>query len=117
LLFEHLQDQIESNKIKRDKLQEIRKIKFITSGGPILTDEEVLEKKAIKKDQQRVTNLELTKQMQMEENAKMQRQLIELEHDKCVNNQVDQEMNAIQELVDKKDRENKAKFKTAWEAQ
>jgi len=60
LLFEQLQDQIESNKIKRDKLKETQKIKFITSGGPILTDEEVLEKKAIKRDQQKVTNLELT---------------------------------------------------------
>jgi len=47
----------------------------------------------------------------------MQRQLMELEHDKYVNNQVNQEINAIQELEDKKDRENKTKFKTAWEAQ
>jgi len=49
-LLEQLQDQIESNKIKRERLKEIRKIKYITSGGPILTDEEVLEKNAIKRD-------------------------------------------------------------------
>ena len=63
-----------------------------------------------------MTNLELTKQMQMQENAKLQRQLMELEHDRYVNNQVNQEMTAIQDLVDKKSREEKAKFKIAWEA-
>lgn len=55
--------------------------------------------------------------MQMQENAKLQRQLMELEHDKFVNNQTNQELAAIQELVERKDRDEKTKFKIAWEAQ
>ena len=49
--------------------------------------------------------------MQMQENAKLQRQLMELEHDKFVNNQTNQELAAIQELVERKDRDEKAERK------
>jgi len=47
----------------------------------------------------------------------MQRELIELEHDQYINKKVNQEMNAIIELVERKDKDNKEKNKTAWEAQ
>ena len=64
-----------------------------------------------------LTNLELKKQIQMQENERIHRQLIELEHDKFVNLKVIEELEAENQQEVERLREEQSKYKAAWLAQ
>ena len=76
---------MKANKDRRDQINEIKKIPLNTSGGPSITNEEAQELETIVKQQKSLTKLELMKQMQLQENALLERKLLEIEHDKYVN--------------------------------
>lgn len=76
---------MKANKDRRDQINEIKKIPLNTSGGPSITNEEAQELETIVKQQKSLTKLELMKQMQLQENAMLERKLLEIEHDKYVN--------------------------------
>lgn len=91
---------MQTNKARLQEIKEIKKIPLNTSGGPNLTNEEHLELVNIRKQQKSLTKLELMKQMQMQENARLERHLMELEHDKYVNEKAVAEQKSMQETVD-----------------
>ena len=76
---------MKANKDRRDQINEIKKIPLNTSGGPSITNEEAQELETIVKQQKSLTKLELMKQMQLQENAMLERKLLEIEHEKYVN--------------------------------